>query len=218
MAKCGAKTRDGKKCKRNAMLNGRCNLHGGKSTGAPPEKMKGNRNAMKWGFFSKHIEPEQLAIMQEFDTYDPADILWQNILIAYSTIIRAQKLMFVRDQKDVVQNMVKQRSSDSGIEEQYEFQYPWDRHANFMQAQARAQSELRSLIKDFLAVADEADVRRLKIDAMQKEIELKQAQINKLNGPAGEEQEDDGFMDALHAEAGKVWDDNDSDDEPTEES
>lgn len=31
------------------MANGRCRMHGGKSTGAPPEKMRGNKNAVKTG-------------------------------------------------------------------------------------------------------------------------------------------------------------------------
>ncbi|MBT4922523.1 MAG: hypothetical protein HON23_05865 [Rickettsiales bacterium] len=32
--KCGAKTRANTKCKSPAMVNGRCRMHGGKSTGA----------------------------------------------------------------------------------------------------------------------------------------------------------------------------------------
>lgn len=44
---CGAKTRAGTPCKNPAMPNGRCKLHGGKSTGAP----KGNKNALKHGAY-----------------------------------------------------------------------------------------------------------------------------------------------------------------------
>ncbi|MEN8250139.1 MAG: HGGxSTG domain-containing protein, partial [Bacteroidota bacterium] len=40
--RCGAKTRSGKPCKAPAMANGRCRMHGGKSTGAP----QGNQNAL----------------------------------------------------------------------------------------------------------------------------------------------------------------------------
>ncbi len=43
------KTRKGGCCQSPAMPNGRCRMHGGKSTGAP----KGNRNAHKHGFYSK---------------------------------------------------------------------------------------------------------------------------------------------------------------------
>jgi uncharacterized protein YjcR len=49
MMLCGAKTRSGQPCKNNAMANGRCRMHGGKSTGPPPEKMVGNKNALKTG-------------------------------------------------------------------------------------------------------------------------------------------------------------------------
>lgn len=40
--RCGAKTRSSKTCKSPAMLNGRCRMHGGKSTGAPCGKAHGN--------------------------------------------------------------------------------------------------------------------------------------------------------------------------------
>ena len=33
--RCGAKCRSGEPCKNAAMKNGRCRMHGGKSTGAP---------------------------------------------------------------------------------------------------------------------------------------------------------------------------------------
>lgn len=33
--KCGAKCRSGEPCKNPSMKNGRCRMHGGKSTGAP---------------------------------------------------------------------------------------------------------------------------------------------------------------------------------------
>lgn len=46
--RCGAKTRQGTPCRSPAMPNGRCRMHGGKSTGAP----KGNRNAWKHGHYS----------------------------------------------------------------------------------------------------------------------------------------------------------------------
>ncbi len=47
--RCGAKTRSGSLCKSPAMPNGRCRLHGGKSTGPP----KGNQNALKHGNYTR---------------------------------------------------------------------------------------------------------------------------------------------------------------------
>lgn len=67
MAFCGAKTRSGNTCKNSAMANGRCRMHGGKSTGA-----KENQNAKKHGIYSKFItDDEWQAVEQsELDNLD----------------------------------------------------------------------------------------------------------------------------------------------------
>lgn len=46
---CGAKTRSGKPCKARPMGNGRCRMHGGKSTGAGDPARPGNTNAVTHG-------------------------------------------------------------------------------------------------------------------------------------------------------------------------
>ena len=46
--RCGARTRRGTPCRSPAMANGRCRMHGGKSSGAP----RGNSNALKHGRYS----------------------------------------------------------------------------------------------------------------------------------------------------------------------
>lgn len=58
---CGARTRSGAPCKR-APVEGkaRCKLHGGASTGAP----KGNSNAVKHGFYSDALLPEEKALYE----------------------------------------------------------------------------------------------------------------------------------------------------------
>ena len=55
--RCGAKTRAGHPCKRFAMANGRCELHGGKSTG-PRDLSKWH---LKHGRFSKTALAERRA-------------------------------------------------------------------------------------------------------------------------------------------------------------
>jgi hypothetical protein len=40
--RCGAKTRQGTPCRQPAMTNGQCQLHGGKSPGAPTGERNGN--------------------------------------------------------------------------------------------------------------------------------------------------------------------------------
>nr|WP_236251300.1 hypothetical protein [Bacillus sp. NSP9.1] len=66
-------------------------------------------------------------------------------------------------------------------EEEYEIQFAWDRHATFLYAQSRAMGELRSLIKQFDAMAHEEDERRLKMEQMQLNIEKTKVEVERLN-------------------------------------
>ncbi len=58
--RCGAKTRSGKLCKSPAMNNGRCRLHGGKSTGAPMS----NQNALKHGYYTQKAIADRRYVRQ----------------------------------------------------------------------------------------------------------------------------------------------------------
>ena len=67
----------------------------GNNGGAPEQ----NKNAEKFGFFSKYLPEETVSIIQEMPS-DPLDVLWDQIQIAYAAIIRAQQIMYVRDRDD----------------------------------------------------------------------------------------------------------------------
>lgn len=107
----------------------------------------GNKNAEKFGFFSKYLPEETISIMQEMPT-DPLDILWHEIQIAYAAIIRAQQIMYVKNREDKTVEKVEEKNG-SVIGEKWEVQQAWDKHSNFLQAQAKAQKELRGLIKQY---------------------------------------------------------------------
>ena len=170
--RCGAKTRSGKPCKNGAMENGRCRMHGGKSTGPPKE----NQNAKKHGFFSKYIPQETLEIMNGMGEVSPADLIWDQIQIQYAAIIRAQKIMFVEDSEDHSIFKTKEKSDEFSDETAYEIHASWDRHATFLNAQSRAMSELRSLIKQFNDLAHDNDERKLKLQLMQANIDKVKAE------------------------------------------
>ena len=59
---CGAKTRAGGACKAPAMGNGRCRVHGGKSTG--PKDQSGNTNAVKHGFYSDALTSDERVLYE----------------------------------------------------------------------------------------------------------------------------------------------------------
>lgn len=64
--RCGAKTRRGMPCKSPAMKNGRCRMHGGKSTGPrTPEGLERSRKAnFKHGFYSAEMIAQRKYIRQ----------------------------------------------------------------------------------------------------------------------------------------------------------
>lgn len=127
-----------------------------KKCGAPKKK-KGaplnNKNAETHGFFSKYLPEDTLNIIQEIKQKDPLDILWENITIQYAAIIRAQRIMFVKDKDEMIKELKKKKMFDgensSSSEVEYELQFAWDRQATFLNAQSRAMSELRSLIRQY---------------------------------------------------------------------
>ncbi|AUN10669.1 phage terminase small subunit [Clostridium botulinum] len=118
--------------------------------GAPSK----NKNAEKHGFFSKYLPEETLGIMEEIETKKPLDILWDQIMLQYAAIIRAQRIMHVESKDEMIKELKKEEYSsfESGSSEkkEYEFQFAWDRQATFLNAQSRAISELRSLVKNYL--------------------------------------------------------------------
>lgn len=115
------------------------------SKGGPP----GNKKAEKFGFFSRHLPGETLEIFQELETADPLDMLWDQIRLAYAAILRAQKIAYVKDAEDKTVEKIEDRSGAESWGESWEVQQAWDKQANFMKAQARAQAELRSMIKQY---------------------------------------------------------------------
>ena len=108
-----------------------------------------NKNAEKFGFFSKYLPEETQELIGAIFEKNQLDILWEQITIQYAAIIRAQKIMYVRDKDDMARELKKIKSSENGEETEYELQFAWDRNATFLNAQSRAMSELRNLIKQY---------------------------------------------------------------------
>lgn len=130
--------------KRNVAKTKRGGQPGNKNATGPP----GNKNAEKHGFFSKYLPKETFSIIQEIEKKGPLDILWENIQIAYAAIVRAQQIMYVKDHEDKTIEKIEEKEGNV-IGEKWEVQQAWDKQATFLKAQARAQGELRSLIKQY---------------------------------------------------------------------
>lgn len=186
------------KKKRNVAKRKRGGQPGNKNATGPP----GNKNAEKYGFFSKYLPEETQEIFDAIEDANPLDLLWHQIQIAYAAIIRAQRISFVKDREDKTIEKIKNGSGKTTISEEWEVQQAWDKQNEFMKAQARAQSELRSMIKQYDEMIHKdwkmaSDEQRTRIEVMKAK-----AQIGEEIGLA-----DDGFLKALSETAAEDWSD-----------
>lgn len=161
----------------------------------PPKKRSGNPNpkvqftkrntaAVKHGFYAQHIPPDALEIFEAIDMMDTADMLWDQIKIMYTNIMRAQSIMHVESKDEMIKELKREKlqgGKNPSQETEWEFQFAWDRQAQLLNAQSRAISELRSLINQFIKIADEADERKLKLEQMGLNIEKTKAEIEKIS-------------------------------------
>ncbi|SCV43752.1 YqaS [Bacillus subtilis] len=147
------------------------------NNGGAPQK---NQNAVTHGFFSKFLPEETLEIMEEIQERSPANMIWDQIQLQYAAIIRAQRIMHVQDKDDMTKVLKKEKPGAFGDEQEWEFQFAWDRHATFLNAQSRAMGELRGLIKQFDQLAHEQDERRLKLEQMRLNIDKTKAEVERL--------------------------------------
>lgn len=186
--------------KRNVAKTKRGGQPGNKNATGPP----GNKNAEKHGFFSKYLPEETFSIIQEIEKKDPLDILWENIQIAYAAIVRAQQIMYVKDHEDkTIEKVEEKKSKGKLIGEKWEVQEAWDKQATFLKAQARAQGELRSLIKQYDELLHSN--YELATEEQKARIEQIRAKTAIISGVDEEETEDDGFLEALKGEVSGVW-------------
>lgn len=190
MAQCGAKTRQGHPCKLPAghgtdhLGEGRCKFHGGASKGGP-EKVKfkkKNKAAEKHGIYTKYLPEETLELFEQ--EISPIDMLWQSIMLQWAAIIRAQKIMHVKTEKDhaILKSGFTEGASTS---ESFEVRFAFERQESFLNAQSRGLTTLARLMKQY----EEALNSELATEEQKQRIAKLKAQVEILTG-AGEEYED----------------------------
>lgn len=160
-----------------------------------------NLNALKHGLFSRYMPKETLEIMGMVAGSNPVDLLWMQIELQFAAIIRAQQIMFVDDRDDMTREIKKSSEADGLDSTEWDIQYAWDKQATFMNAQSKAMSELRGLIKQFDEMAHIGDERRLKLEGMQLGIEKTKAEIKRIEGEGGDHDDAiDDWVDAVTAD------------------
>ena len=110
--------------------------------GAP----KGNTNALKHGLFAKYLPQEVYEIAQELSEKQPIDILWENITLTYANLLHAQRILYVQDVDDTTSILIASTAKGGAS---YEIHTSWDKQGKALAAIARAQTELRGMIKTY---------------------------------------------------------------------
>ncbi|ATO50133.1 phage terminase small subunit [Brevibacillus laterosporus] len=157
---------------------GNKNAVGNRGGSAP----KGNSNAVTHGFFRKYFPEETADIMLEIETKSSIDMLWENIVIQYTAIVRAQRIMFVRDQDDETRVLKKDKPGMFGTEEEWEYQHAWDKQAAFLNAQSRAMTTLQGLIKRYEEMLNSSlatEEQRLRVEKLKGEIAVLEQKTSK---------------------------------------
>lgn len=133
--------------------------------GAP----KGNNNAVKHGLFAKYLPQEVYEIAQEISDKQPIDILWENITLTYATLLHAQRILHVQDIEDTTSLVTSTAKGGVG----YEHHTSWDKQSRAITAIARAQTELRGMIKTYDELTRSplvTEKQRLRIDNLKAQL------------------------------------------------
>lgn len=152
----------GERCRRLAEPGKRtCKFHGGKSTGPV-----GHQNNLKHGFYAKIFPDDEdtRAIIHEIMEKSPLDILWDQIVIQYTAIARAQKIMFVRDKHDMTQIKTMESSGMQSDTTAYMVQTAWDKQANFLHAQSKAMKTLEGLISRYEDLVEKYELKGMVVE------------------------------------------------------
>ncbi|AVP43729.1 phage terminase small subunit [Bacillus cereus] len=141
----------------------------GNSGGAAPLR---NGNAATHGLYRKYLPQEIYDLKEELKeavNNDSLTIIWDSIMLQYTQIIHAQRIMFVKDNEDMTKELRKNKLTESGFEEEWEIQFAWDKQASFLNAQSKAMSTLVNLIEKYDRLAN-TEEQKLRIEKLKKEI------------------------------------------------
>ncbi|MCA1042930.1 phage terminase small subunit [Bacillus toyonensis] len=131
-----------------------------------------NGNAATHGLYRKYLPQEIYNLKEELKeavNNDSLSIIWESIMLQYTQIIHAQRIMFVRDKEDMTKELRKKKLTESGFEEEWEIQFAWDKQASFLNAQSKAMSTLVNLIEKYDRLAN-TEEQKLRIEKLKKEI------------------------------------------------
>ncbi len=161
----------------------------GKRSGNPSPSnqfTKRNSAARKHGLRSKYFTASQREIMEDFEEFSIPDQLWVQIEIKFSAIIQLQKVMWVENSTDTLNEESMVSDGEGGSSTAFKVMYAYERYESYIKAQSRAMAEYRNLVKHFTEITHVEDERRLKLEQMQLNVEKTRVEVDRLTkGGAG---------------------------------
>lgn len=205
----------------------------GNKGGAP----KGNLNNLQHGHYydpTKHLEKSFLrkylptatkniikGVVEE--GLNSLDMLWTSIQLQFAAVINSQKIMEVKKKTEMIKELKKTKVQKEMVknketgeenlvevykEEEFEFQFAWDRQATFLTTQSKSMTTLQNLITKYEELLHKnwdlaSEEQKLRVQKLREEIKI-------MTGDDDNEVPDDGFINALNGTASEDWSDEDS--------
>lgn len=189
-----------KSSKRGAAKNNKNAVGNKGGKGGPKE----NINAFKHGnyipnerfeskkFLAKYLPKATEKIMDDINNsgISPLDMLWFNIQLQFATLLRSQKIMHVKNHKDMTKELKKikvqkdlvgpkgnQTLEETYREEEYEIQFAWDKQERFNTSQSKVMQVLLNMIKTYDEMLEKykesaTEEQKLRIEKLKQEIML----------------------------------------------
>lgn len=179
---------------------GNKNAIGNKGGGAPSGNLNGLKHgnycdASKFldkGFLSKYIPNATKNIIKGLaeEGIKPLDMLWDNIMISYSAIIRSQKIMNVTSKSEIVKELKSSEVSPGkwgdSEKEDYEIQFAWDRQERFLKSQSAAMNTLANMIRQYEEILHKnwdlaTEEQKARISVLKAKVEIKEIEPITIN-------------------------------------
>lgn len=131
----------------------------------------GNHNGVIHGIYAKYLPPETLELMDAAEKQSAIDALWHDICIQRAAIMRAQQIMYVKDDKDTTDRVI----MDGVAGTTHQFTEAYEKQASFLIAQSRAMGTLTNMIKAYeelcrSGAADEE--QKLRIEKLKQDLNV----------------------------------------------
>lgn len=167
--------------------------------------MRKTRSPDKTEFISSYLPTSRKKKLKQIQDsgLKSLDILWSNIELHFLAILESQKIMYVKSKNEMIKELKKtkiQKETQEDKEgnevqvevyreEEFEFQFSWDRQATYLESQSKAMQTVTNMIKDYeellhkdwkLASEEQKHrVERLKLQVLNLEIEYNKNTLDK---------------------------------------